>query len=102
MRKIVTAKDFEFSPRKESAAKPGPSSLRVCMHYACTATLREKCLGSRKAHGVGCLVSLYAAKVTSRYKACRCACLCACRYPEGGYTDARNFAGGPSRANKIL
>jgi len=39
MRKIVTAKDFEFSPRKESAAEPAtalpslPSHVHaLCMH----------------------------------------------------------------------
>lgn len=54
VRKIVTTKDFEFLPRKESAAKPEPSCM--CMHYACTAALREKCLGSRKARRSSCLV----------------------------------------------
>lgn len=50
VRKIVTAKDFEFSPRKESAAETEPSFSPTCaciMHAQ--AALREKCLGSRKA-----------------------------------------------------
>lgn len=51
MRKIVTAKDFEFSPRKESTAESILSYPCMCMHYACTVALREKCLGSRKARG---------------------------------------------------
>lgn len=52
VRKIVTAKDFEFSPRKGSAAESTPSFLCMCMHYACTVALREKCLGSKARGGV--------------------------------------------------
>jgi hypothetical protein len=35
MRKIVTAKDFEFSPRKESAAEPAPFLSPSHVHALC-------------------------------------------------------------------
>lgn len=88
VRKIVTAKDFEFSPRKESAAaEPAkPSFPCMCMHYACTTALWEKCLGSREARG-GCLVSMYAA-LPARYIVGKCTY-------RHTYDIARSFTGDP-------
>lgn len=78
-RKIVTAKDFEFSPRKESVAESTLPFLYMCMHYACTVALREKCLGSRKARGAVALspfasLSLFLSLCMRRYQSCiKCA-----------------------------
>lgn len=99
MRKIVTAKDFEFSPRKESAAESTLSFPCMCMHYACTVALREKCLGSRKARGAVTL-SLFPSLCMRRYQSCiRCAGV---RVSIPGGPDVRNFAGGLNCAHKIL
>lgn len=103
MRKIVTAKDFEFSPRKESAAESTLSFPCMCMHYACTVALREKCLGNRKARGAVALslfVSLFPPLCMRRYQSCiRCTGV---RASIPGGPDARNFAGGLNCAHKIL
>lgn len=85
-RKIVTAKDFEFSPRKESAAESTLPFPHMCMHYACTVALREKCLGSRKARGAVALslfasLSPFLSLCMRRYQSCiKCAGVCVCRY----------------------
>jgi len=85
-RKIVMAKDFKFSPRKESAAESTLPFPHMCMHYACTVALREKCLGSRKARGAVALslfasLSPFLSLCMRRYQSCiKCAGVCVCRY----------------------
>ena len=75
MRKIVTAKDFEFSPRKESAAaEPASSPSLAC---ACIMHAQRRCeknvLAAAK-RGMPCLVSMYAA-LPAQYTICRCTCV---------------------------
>lgn len=84
-RKIVTAKDFEFSPRKESAAEstlPFPPTCACIMHaqWRC-----EKNVLAAAKHGVQ--LSLFASLspflslCMRRYQSCiKCAGVCVCRY----------------------